>query len=711
MTNPNNSIFLKVEGMNCANCALGITSKLSKIGHREVMVNFATGDVTLEMLASLHRADVIKTIEDLGFRVVREENKKNKSFNLRQRFWFSLAFTIPLFFGHLFPDHNLWINEPWIQLLLCTPVFIVGLWYFGKSAIGSLKAGIPNMDVLIVIGVISSFAYSLLGMYWLSNTQPIHNYIFFETTATIITLVLLGNYLEFIAVKKTTSAIDELATLQPEKANRINTLDGLETIVEILASEIKKTDILIIHAGESVPADGIVISGNGAANESMMTGESLPVNKAIGDKVIGGTILIDGPIRISVSQTGADTILSNIIALVKKAQLDKPPVQQLADKIAAIFVPVVLIIALLTFLISHFAFQIDISMALMNSISVLVISCPCAMGLATPTAVMVGIGRAAKNGILIRGGRTLETLAQIKTIVFDKTGTLTTGNFSTIQLSLFENQNEKKIKEILLAMELNSNHPIAKSIVHILKKENILAATGFQNFREQKGIGIHATDDDGIRWSIGSWRILSEPQNIEHDIYLLKNGICVAAVTLEDELRAGMKELVDFLHSKNIHTVLLSGDRDSKCLDIAHKIGIQEVFSQQLPEHKLAVITRLSNEGKTAMVGDGINDAPALARADVGISFGEATTVAVESAQVILLGNSDLSRLKEAYLIATNSLQTIKQNLFWAFFYNVLAIPIAAFGFLSPMVAALAMAFSDVIVIGNSILLRSKKLF
>jgi P-type Cu+ transporter len=694
MTNPNNSIFLKVEGMNCANCALGVTSKLSKIGHKEVMVNFATGDVTLEMLANLQRDDVIKTIEDMGFSVVREENKKNKSFNLRQRFWFSLAFTIPLFFGHLFPDHNLWINEPWIQLLLCMPVFIVGLWYFGKSAIGSLKAGIPNMDVLIVIGVISSFGYSLLGMYWLSNTQPIHNYIFFETTATIITLVLLGNYLEFIAVKKTTSAIDELATLQPEKANRIITLDGLETIVEILAAEIKKTDILIIHAGESVPADGIVLSGNGTANESMMTGESLPVNKVIGDKVIGGTILIDGPIRISVRQTGSDTILSNIIALVKKAQLDKPPVQQLTDKIAAIFVPVVLVIALLTFLISHFAFQIDISMALMNSISVLVISCPCAMGLATPTAVMVGIGRAAKNGILIRGGRTLETLAQIKTIVFDKTGTLTTGNFSTIQLSLFENQNEKRIKEI-----------------HILKKENILAATGFQNFREQKGIGIHATDEDGIRWSLGSWRILPESQNIEYDIYLLKNGICVAAVTLEDELRAGMKELVDFLHSKNIHTVLLSGDQDSKCLDIAHKIGIQEVFSQQLPEHKLAVITRLSNEGKTAMVGDGINDAPALARADVGISFGQATTVAVESAQVILLGNSDLSRLKEAYLIATNSLQTIKQNLFWAFFYNVLAIPIAAFGFLSPMVAALAMAFSDVIVIGNSILLRSKKLF
>jgi Cu+-exporting ATPase len=332
------------------------------------------------------------------------------------------------------------------------------------------------------------------------------------------------------------------------------------------------------------------------------------------------------------------------------------------------------------------------------------------MGLATPTAVMVGVGRAAKNGILIRGGRTLEELAGIKTIVFDKTGTLTTGNFSNVRIHILGNISEQKAKEIILALEQNSSHPLAKSLVNLLSKEIQQNNLRFESISEEKGIGLIATDANGDKWSLGSGKLLKDRGNISHDIYLLKNEEILAGIDLEDEIRSGMKELITFLHSKNIKTVLLTGDRNEKAQLVASTLGIQEVFSEQLPEQKLEIITRLSKENKTAMVGDGINDAPALARANVGISPGEATKVAMQSAQVVLLGTGDLSRLKDALLIGRHSLLTIKQNLFWAFFYNAVAIPIAAFGFLSPMVAALSMAFSDVIVIGNSIRLRTKKL-
>jgi Cu+-exporting ATPase len=710
MHNHNDPVTLKVEGMDCANCALGITRKLTKSGHEDVHVSFSTGEASLVMAENSDLKDVVKDIESLGYKVVGEEKKKGFNFGIAQKFWFSLIFTVPLFFGHMFFPHDAWIAQPTTQLILCIPVFLIGFWYFGKSAIGSLKSGIPNMDVLIVIGAISSFGYSVAGMITVKDPHLVHQYMFFETTATIISLVLLGNLLEHISVKKTTSSINELSSLQPETARRFILKDGKEFFEEIASAQLRKDDILLVNSGESFPADGEIINGNGIANESMITGESAPVDKTIHSSVTGGTVLLNGPIRMRVTKTGSETVLSNIISLVKKAQQDKPPVQQLADKISAIFVPVVLGISILTFLLGYFAFHISGKDALMNSIAVLVISCPCAMGLATPTAVMVGIGRAAKNGILIRGGRTLEQLAGIKTIVFDKTGTLTTGNFSNIRISKTASVDESRIKEILLAMEINSAHPLAISLVDLLRKENVHAAEGFSNFAEQKGIGIDATDTNGDKWSAGSWRILKQQGKAEQDIYLLKNGETVAGITLEDEIRPGMKELVSFLHSKNIRTVLLSGDRKEKCDAVGKSIGITEIFAEQLPEQKLELITRLSKENKTAMVGDGINDSPALARADVGISPGEATKSAMQSAQVILLGHGDLGRIKETILIGQHSLLTIKQNLFWAFFYNVIAIPVAAFGLLSPMIAALSMAFSDVIVIGNSIRLRTKKL-
>ncbi len=710
MHNHNEPIILKVEGMDCANCALGITRKLTKNGHEDVHVDFATGEASFVIAENHDINDVIHDIESLGYKVIGDEKKTGFSFGIAEKFWFSLIFTVPLFFGHMFFPHDSWIAQPITQLLLCIPVFAIGFWFFGKSALGSLKSGVPNMDVLIFIGAVSSFGYSVAGMIMVKDVHLVHQYMFFETTATIISLVLLGNLLEHISVKKTTSAINELSSLQPEVARRLIMKDGKETFEEIPSSQLQKGDMLLVNGGESFPADGEVINGSGTANESMITGESAPVEKLLHSAVTGGTILIDGPIRMLVTQIGSDSVLAQIISMVKKAQQDKPPVQQLADKISAIFVPVVLTISLSTFLIAHFGFHHSMKDALMNSIAVLVISCPCAMGLATPTAVMVGIGRAAKNGILIRGGRTLEQIAEIKTVVFDKTGTITTGNFSNIQIQSFSDLDANKIKEILLALESHSSHPLAKSIVGLLQKENIIASSEIEKITEEQGIGLNAIDTANNNWSLGSWRTLKNNQATGHDIYLMKNGGLIAGITLEDEIRSGMKELISFLHSKNIHTILLSGDRKEKCETVAKSIGIQEVYSEQLPAQKLELISRLSKENKTAMVGDGINDAPALARADVGISPGEATKSAMQSAQVILLGHGDLSRIRETFLIGKHSLRTIKQNLFWAFFYNAIAIPIAAFGLLSPIVAALSMAFSDVIVIGNSIRLRSKKL-
>ena len=349
--------------------------------------------------------------------------------------------------------------------------------------------------------------------------------------------------------------------------------------------------------------------------------------------------------------------------------------------------------------------------ALLNSIAVLVISCPCAMGLATPTAVMVGIGRAARNGILIRGGRTLEELAGIKTMIFDKTGTLTNGKFSAARFEMMNGFDEKRAREMVLALEKNSAHPLASSVVELLRRQGIVPASGLHAVKEERGVGLEATDETGVRWQIGSWRMLEKkPDTLKSDMYLLRDGKLIAGISMQDEIREGMKDLIWFLKSKGIHTVLLSGDRKEKCDFVAQQTGIEEVIAEQLPEQKSAVVASYTKKGKTAMVGDGINDAPALTRANVGISPGEATQVAMQSAQVVLLGKDGLQKIDEAFTISVHTLKTIRQNLFWAFFYNVVAIPIAAAGLLNPMIAAFSMAFSDVIVIGNSIRLRTKKL-
>jgi Cu+-exporting ATPase len=694
-------IELKVEGMDCTNCALGIKKQLEKDGFKNVDVSFAIGEVTFSETDKTRILAAKNRINSMGYTVIEDENNTHKDFfGIEIKFIISLIFTAPLLIAMFLPYH--FFHDPYFQLLLAIPVFAIGVWHFGRSAYFSLKAGVPNMDVLIILGATASFLYSLYG----TMNDLGHDYQFYETTASIITLILLGNLLEHRSVKRTTSAIDDLVKLQKVKAKRINVNATVENIEEIDASQIKCGDKLLINTGDKIPTDGTIYWGFGSIDESMISGESLPVDKIENANVIGGTILLNGSVKIVATAVGKETVLAQIIEMVKQAQQDKPRMQNLADKISAIFVPTVICIAIITFLISYFIAGIAFQPSLMHSIAVLVIACPCALGLAIPTAVIVGIGRVAKNGILIKGGSTLEKFAGIKTIVFDKTGTLTTGNFVVKKIKAIE-ITEEYAKKILFSMEKYSSHPIARSIV---AEYNGISPIDLVEVKEQKGIGMTASDKEGNIYKAGSYSIAKDlTHDDSHTIYLLENEKLIAWMDVEDELKQDAYETVQFLRSQGIKTVLLSGDRKNKCEYIADKIGIDEIYYEKLPEEKLKIIEELTKNGNTAMVGDGINDAPALAKATVGISLSNATQIAIKSAQIILM-NGNLHLLPKAFSISFATMTTIKQNLFWAFFYNIIAIPIAAVGLLNPMIAAASMAFSDVFVIGNSLRLKNRKL-
>ncbi|MBL0102729.1 MAG: cation-translocating P-type ATPase [Bacteroidetes bacterium] len=707
-----NKVLLNVEGMDCANCAMTITRTLQKSGYKEVNVNFATGEVLFDIVESVAVTKAVGAIEQLGYHVTARSDAQQGSIPNDQpshsqmmewKFLFSLVFTIPLL-AHMFLPFPI-LHQAWFQLAICSPVMALGVWHFGKSAFYSIRAGVPNMDVLIIIGSSSAFIYSSMQMY-AGDAHPI---LFFETAATIITLVLMGNLIEHRSVKQTTTSIGELSKLQVKKAKKIITDGSTETIVEINTDELVKDDLVQINSGDRVPADGIILSGTVLIDESMITGESLPVTKTNGDAVTGGTLLEDGTARVTILKNTKDSALSKIIELVKMAQHDKPAIQRLGDRISAIFVPVVVSISILTFFVSHFGFDIPTYKAVLNSIAVLVISCPCAMGLATPTAVMAGIGRAAKNGILIRGGSTLEQLASVKTIVFDKTGTLTTGHFKIKAIQIIDG-NEDEIKRILYSAEIHSSHPIAKSICKELRSFESQKIV-WKDVHEDKGIGINVTANDGTLYSIGSFQMVRHfYTDHSHSIYVLRNNKLIATVDLQDEIKPGTQEMISTLKKAGMNVVMVSGDRKANAEHIAAICGIDTVFSEQLPSQKSAILQKLSSEKPTAMIGDGINDAPALAMATVRISISNATDVAIQSSQVILLDRNDLTVLLKAIQISKLTYSTIKQNLFWAFCYNVIAIPIAAAGYLNPMIGALSMAFSDVIVIGNSLRLKTRRI-
>ena len=692
-------IVLHVEGMTCNNCANGIKNHLEKNLIENVNVNFSLSEVSCNEDETSNKKHIISLIEDIGYKVKNKNNKEKKFSKVEMLFFISLLFTTPLF-SHMFLDHSNILYDPFIQLGLCLPVYFIGLIYFGKSAFNSLKTGVPNMDVLIFIGSSAAFFYSIYGWWLFYGTNEVHNYMFFETSATIITLVLLGNVLEHRSVKQTTTALKDLSKIKNTIAKKVFG----DKIVEIKFEDIIKGDILIINSGDIIPTDGTIIWGDCTLDESMITGESLPISKKINSTVIGGTTLISGSIKIKASQVGNNTVLSQIIELVKNAQKEQPEIQKIGDKVSSIFVPVVVTISILTFFISHYFFNIPFNDAFLRSIAVLVISCPCAMGLATPTAIMVGIGRAAKNGILIKGGLTLEKMASIKNIAFDKTGTITTGNFKILDLNIIDG-NEDEIKNIIYNIEKHSSHPIANSLINELKDYS--KKLNIKNIDETNGLGITAQINNDI-YFIG--KEVSSNQKRKFDVYLKKNDSIIATINLKDEIKDETQEIINNL-KEEYTTSLISGDRKEKCDELNKTLLFDKVFSNQSPEDKLKIIEKLNKENNTLMVGDGINDAPALSKATLGVSLGNASQIAIQSSEIILLNNENLKQLPKALTISKHTLLTIKQNLFWAFSYNIIAIPIACFGYLNPMWAALFMAFSDVIVIGNSIRLKFKRIF
>tara|TARA_B100001113_G_C21111184_1_gene623327 strand:- start:798 stop:2603 length:1806 start_codon:yes stop_codon:yes gene_type:complete len=601
----------------------------------------------------------------------------------------------------MFFDKSHILYNPIVQLLLCLPVYLIGLDYFGRSAFKSLRIGIPNMDVLIFIGSSAAFFYSLYGWWYFLGTNEVHNYLFFETSATIITLVLLGNVLEHRSVKQTTTALKDLSEIQNITAKKIEN----DKIIKIKFEEIKIGDILVINNGDKVPTDGKIIWGECSVDESMITGESFPVSKEINSQVIGGTLVNSGSIKITVTSVGKNTVLSQIIELVKNAQKDQPNIQKFGDKVSAIFVPIVILISIFTFFISFYFFNISLVDAFLRSIAVLVVSCPCAMGLATPTAIMVGIGRAAKNGILIKGGVTLEKMGNIKNIAFDKTGTITTGKFKINEFNIIKGE-ENEIKNIIYNLEKFSSHPIANSIINELS--DFSKEIQIENIEEKNGFGISGSFN-GSNYFIGKKPDIIPDEKF--DVYFSKNNEIIAKIKLQDEIKENTHKVIDELKENNFKTILISGDRKEKCEKLNQEITFDSIYTNQLPQDKLNVIETLNQQDNTIMIGDGINDAPALSKAFLGISLGNASQIAIQASEIILLNNKNLNQLPKALKIGKHTLLTIKQNLFWAFSYNIIAIPIACLGYLNPMWAALFMAFSDVVVIGNSIRLKFKKIF
>jgi Cu+-exporting ATPase len=698
------TVSLKVYGMSCAVCASHVTKTLEKGGAKEVSVNFATGDVSfvIDEKAGKKLPQIYRRIEQSGYTVAETEAlRQTEPFyrTLLFRFVFCTCFTLPLLSHMVRPDSVM--ADPWVQFFLSLPVYAVGLASFGKQAFRSLLNRMPDMNVLILLGATAAFTYSFAGLFL--HAAHAHQYLFFESSASIITLVLLGNYIEEKVVKKTSSSMAGLIGLQRTTAKKLLP-DGTTEIVDNTALQVG--DRTLINAGDKTPVDGRIEWGEASVDESMLTGESDPVHKGVGASLTGGTLLESGTVEMRVTATGKDTTLSHIIELVKQAQNEKTVMQRLADRISAVFVPVVLLIALLTFGAWYWLAGAAFVRALMYSISVVVIACPCAMGLATPLALMVGMGRAAKNGILIKGVQALEACMRIKQIAFDKTGTLTTGQPAIRAFGSLENK-EEEMKSIAVTLEKHSSHPIANSITQAWKD---VRPVEMLHVSEIKGQGIHGTiKEDGAEVFIGAFHALERsPATPEHSLYLTRNKKLIGWIDLQETLRPEAKVVINQLKRQHIRPVLISGDQESKCKIIAQQLGIEEIYAGCTPEQKPERLKELMRLAPTAMVGDGINDAPALATSHLGISLSDATQIAMQEADILLL-NENLSRLPLALSLGKHTFITIRENLFWAFFYNVIAIPVAAFGFLTPTVAAASMALSDVFLLANSLRLKVKK--
>lgn len=717
---------IEISGMSCASCVGRIEKRLLENDHiKNVKVNLATERAKLDYDETrVDESEVLKIIEDTGYlaKVYDDSNNSNndKLSKLKREkivLLISVVLTIPLVLPMTLTPFGMEISlEGFTQMYLAIPVqFAIGFRFY-KSAWSALKNKSGNMELLVAIGTSAAFFLSVFLLFKHLDHQTAHLY--FESSSVIITLILLGKYMESKAKLQTTEAIRALQKLKPETAL---VKDGNNEVEKTIES-IVLGEILIVKPGESVPLDGIIISGETSIDESMITGESLPVIKIVGSNVVGGSINSDGAIEVEVTGIGSDTMLSKIIKLVEEAQTEKAPIQRLVDKVSYYFVPVVIVIALLTMILG-ILFGLDLETSILNSVAVLVIACPCALGLATPTSIMVGTGKAAQNGILIKNAEALETAHSIDAIAFDKTGTLTEGTPSVSKIE-FYGESKEDILSILYSMQSRSEHPLGKAIVAYSKNNNAKKLQ-IENVAAVRGSGIKAslgTDEYFIsnKRGLSENIILSDEikefimnrENAGESVSILANvtsGQILSVFSFIDKLKANSFKAIKELKLMGISPIIISGDNRGSVEKVARELGVEKFYSDVLPENKSNIIKELKSQFKTvAMVGDGINDAPALALSDVGFAMATGTDVAMHSAEITLMrGNPLLTR--DAISISSATYSKIRQNLFWAFFYNIVGIPLAAFGYLNPMIAGGAMALSSVSVLINSLLLKRWK--
>lgn len=703
--------------MHCASCQTRIEKVLSRTdGVYEVNVNLATGKMRIKYdenkLDSKKIEDKVKSI-GFGAELERERNTdkdkklKEKEFaSIKRKFILSAILTLPLFsimFFHMAGIHVFW-DKPEIQFALATIVqFYVGYTFY-VGAYKSIKSKAMNMDVLVVMGTSAAYFYSIYNWY------IGHDHFYFESSAMIITLVLLGKMLELRAKSKTGEALMKLMDLAPKEVTVI--VDG--NTFKKSAKDVKLGDVLLVRPGENISGDGDIVQGKTSVDESMLTGESIPVDKNVGDKVYQGTLNLNGSIEVKVTTDMTKTGLSKIIRMVEEAQNQKAPVQRLADKVASVFVPTVIGIAILTFIL-HRVFGSDVEKSLISAVSVLVIACPCSLGLATPTAIMVGTGKAANEGILIRDAKALENAEKLTAVALDKTGTITKGRPDVVDM--INIRGDKSINNsILYSMEIKSEHPIAMAIVDYFHDNPPKKINGSFINIEGRGVGFKILDKNYYALSIKSIEELGIDidaeirENMRPEatyVGLVEDKELNMLVGLVDEIKEDSKESIRFLHDMGLKTVMITGDNEKVAQKIAVSAGIDKYYAEVLPEEKVLKVKELMETEVVGMVGDGINDAPALATADIGFAMGTGTDIAIDSGDITLVGGS-LKSVGRAIDISKKTMKTIKQNLFWAFFYNVVGIPIAAIGILNPMIAGAAMAFSSVSVVTNSLRLKNK---
>ena len=696
---------LKVKGMSCSSCVNRVEQALLKIpGVLSAEVNLASEKAKVEFIdQKINLQTLQKVVKEAGYELIDVENSETDSSSFPQSLIFGLIIAAILMFPMLLMPFgmDLHINR-YAQLVMATFIQIYFGYSFYKPALNAIKNKTPNMDVLVSIGTTAAY---LLSVY---NMTKVNADLYFESAVVILVLVRLGKYLELRAKQQTQKALKSLEKLRPEKAVVIE--DGKE--ITKFVSELKTGDIVKIKPGERIPVDGEVIEGQTSVDESMLTGESLPVEKSENDKVITGSMNTDGSIKVKVTALGESTALSKIIDLVEQAQAQKAPIQKLVDQVSFYFVPIVLLIALVTFLTWWFLTH-DLESSLLASVAVLVIACPCALGLATPTAIMVGTGVAAKNGILIQNAEVLEVLHRANIIAFDKTGTLTVGKPELTTLKVIDqNFEDSEVLKILASLQSSSEHPLAQAVLKAYNDDEFYRV---ENFKSLSGKGLEGDIND-LHYKLGSKSLLSEkqiqnvPNTAETHSFLLKNEELIAILGFKDQPREDAKLAVSKLREQNLRSYMLTGDNQQMASEISNTLGLDGYFAELLPEQKVQKIKDLKeNEYDTvAMVGDGVNDAPALATANVGIAMSSGTDVAVHSAGVILMRGKTML-VPAAISISKATYKKIQQNLFWAFIFNTIGIPLAAFGWLSPMIAGGAMAFSSVLVLTNSLRLKRWK--